>query len=82
MSKYATLPKQTIEVKVNPNSAKEEVIFVSENQLVVKFRVAREKNRANLKLIELLADYFGTSKSQIRIVAGHRAVRKLVEVCE
>jgi len=41
---------------------------------------APEKGKANKKMIELLAEYFKVSKSQIRIVKGEISRNKIVEI--
>lgn len=42
--------------------------------------VAPEQGKANKKMIDLLADYFKVSKSQIRIVKGEISRNKIVEI--
>ncbi|MDP3057054.1 MAG: DUF167 domain-containing protein [bacterium] len=42
--------------------------------------VAPEQGKANKKMIELLAEYFKVSKSQIRIIKGEMSRNKIVEI--
>lgn len=42
--------------------------------------VAPEQGKANKKMIELLAEYFKVSKSQIRIIKGEISRNKIVEI--
>lgn len=41
---------------------------------------APEKGKANKKMIELLAEYFKASKSQIKIIKGEISRNKIVEI--
>lgn len=42
--------------------------------------VAPEQGKANKKMIDLLAEYFRVSKSQIRILKGEISRNKIVEI--
>jgi uncharacterized protein YggU (UPF0235/DUF167 family) len=68
-----------IAVKVNTNSQKQRV-FLKEGQLYVYFRGVREDGKANEKLIEILAEEWDLSQSQIQIQAGHQSTRKLIQL--
>lgn len=70
----------TIKVKVNSRSKKTEVIMLDEHEFIVKFNAPREKGKANEKLIEILSEYFGISKSQVKIVSGFTSSNKIVNV--
>lgn len=70
----------TFKVKVNTKSKKTEVIKLDKNEFIVKFNAPREKGKANEKLIEILSEYFGISKSQVKIVSGFTSSIKLVDV--
>lgn len=68
-------------IKVTPGSPKTEFYAVLEDG-TVKIRVAapREKNKANTKLIEYIADEIGISKSQIHIVGGYTDAVKIIRI--
>ncbi len=68
-----------IAVKVNTNSQKQRV-FMKEGQLYVYFRGVREDGKANEKLVEILAEEWDLSRSQIQIQAGHQSTRKLIQL--
>ena len=42
--------------------------------------VAPEQGKANKKMIDLLAEYFKVSKSQIRIIKGEISRNKIIEI--
>ena len=68
-----------INIKVVPNS-KEDKIILENNIYKVKLKAKPIENKANLYLIELLADYFNTKKSNIKIKKGLTSRNKLIEI--
>jgi len=71
-----------INVKVNTNSSKREVIKINESSYIIKFKTAREKGKANEKLIEILSEYFRIPKSRIQIIKGLTSSRKVIELAQ
>jgi hypothetical protein len=67
-----------INVKVKPNSGKQEVEKVEEIY-VVKLKSVPEDGKANLELMKILRRYFG---KEIRIKSGFTSRKKIVEVLE
>ncbi len=65
---------------VKPQSRKEEVKEVADGDYLVSVRAIAREGKANLALIQILADYFSVPKSSIRIVRGHTGRRKLIEI--
>ena len=70
-----------IQVRVKPDSKTEEVIQEA-NSFVVKVKAPPEKGKANQAVIKLLAQHFGVSQSQVRILSGFRKRNKVIEVVE
>ena len=68
-----------INIKVIPGARKEE-IKEEDNGFRVYLKSKPEKGKANKELITLLADYFNTSKSNIRIIKGEHARNKIIEI--
>lgn len=68
-----------INVKVIPGARKQE-IEKGESGFKVYLKSKPEKGKANKELITLLADYFNTSKSNIKIIKGEHARNKIVEI--
>lgn len=52
----------------------------SSNSYKVYVTVAPEQGKANKKMIELLSEYFGVSKSQVHILKGEISRNKIVEI--
>lgn len=67
-------------VNVKPRARKDEIVAVAEGEYRVSVRAPAEDGEANEAVIELLADHFSLAKSQVRIVRGRSARRKLIEM--
>jgi len=70
-----------IQVKVKPNSKTQEVSQEG-NSFIVKVKAPPREGKANLAVIELLAEHFGVSKSQVRILSSFGGRNKVIEVAE
>ena len=70
-----------LQVKVKPNSRTEEVSQESDS-LIVRVKEPPREGKANLAVIELLAEHFGVPQSQVRILSGLSSRNKIVEVTE
>ena len=69
-----------ITVRVKPNARKNAVEKLDEKTFLVHVNVPPVEGKANEKVIELLADYFGTPKRAITILRGATGRSKLVEI--
>jgi uncharacterized protein len=69
-----------IYVKVIPRSSKNEITKTGEGEYKVKLTAPPIDGEANKALIEILADYFGVSKSSVEIIGGKTARTKIVEI--
>lgn len=67
-------------VKAKPNSKEERVEKISDSEFVVFVKEPPVQGRANAAIVKALADYFGVSISQVRIVSGHTSRQKVIEV--
>lgn len=67
-------------VTVKPRAKREGVTKIADSEYVASVRAPAREGKANLALIELLADYFSVAKSSVRIVRGQAGRRKLVEI--
>lgn len=70
-----------VRIKVTPNSRAKEISQEGDS-FIVKVKEPPKEGRANQAVIKLLAEYFGVSQSQVRIVSGFRSRNKVVEVVE
>lgn len=69
-----------ISVKAKPNSREEKIEKISEEEFVVSVKEPPVQGRANEAIIRALAEYFGVSKFQVRIISGWTSRQKIVEV--
>lgn len=67
-------------LKVVPGSSREGIAGWLGDALKLRVRAPAERGRANAAVEALLADALGVSATQVRIVAGHGAARKTVEI--
>ena len=67
-------------VMVKPLAKHENVTVESDGALLVSVKAPASEGKANRRLIELLAEYFHSAKSNIRILRGQKSRRKLIEV--
>lgn len=69
-----------IKVKVQTHAKFEKVEEVGLEEYKVWVTATPEDNKANEAVIDLLADYFNTAPSLIRIRSGNKSTHKLIEI--
>jgi uncharacterized protein len=69
-----------IAVKVTPRAARDEVVGWQGESLKVKLGAVPERGRANIALTELLARELGITRRCVRVVMGHTARNKIIEL--
>jgi len=67
-------------VKVKPKANEEKVIKLSDTNFKVQVKESPEKGKANRAVIRMLADYFNTSQSNIKIISGSTSKLKIIEI--
>jgi uncharacterized protein (TIGR00251 family) len=68
-----------IQVTVKPG-AKNEKILESDDGLVVYLHARAHDGEANVALVKALSDYYGVSKSCVKILRGQKSHQKMVEI--
>jgi UPF0235 protein mflv_3569 len=67
-----------IPTTIKPNSRhREEVVVGSDGTYIIYTKAPAIEGRANAAAIKLLAQHFGVSKSQVRLLRGARAKHKV-----
>ena len=61
-------------------SARKNGVVEEGDHLKVYVRAPPVKGKANEAVIEVLAEFFGVKKSDIRIISGERSREKVVEI--
>jgi len=69
-----------IKVKVFPKSKKESFVVISENKFEIKVKEKAERNSANKRVVELIAEYFEIEQKKVKIVSGHHSPSKMLSV--
>jgi hypothetical protein len=67
-------------VRVKTLARKESVTRLADADYQVSVSVPPEKGKANQAVIALLAEYFSVPKSKVKILRGHAARMKLVQI--
>ena len=68
-----------IKVRVAARSSREEVVETGDDYLV-RVKAQPREGKANEAVIKLLAEYFGVSRSSVRITSGLSGRNKIVEI--
>jgi len=69
-----------ISIIAKPNKKEEKVEKIDENEFKVFVKAAAKEGRANERISEVLAEYFGVAKSDINIVSGLNSKHKIIEI--
>lgn len=69
-----------IRVKVLPNQKRESVKEIGENRLEIHVKEPAERNLANTRVSELLAEKLGISVKKVKLINGHHHPVKLFSV--
>ncbi|MFH1608999.1 MAG: DUF167 domain-containing protein [Patescibacteria group bacterium] len=71
-----------IKVIANINSKKQNITEKSDSHFEISVKEKAERNMANKKIIEILAEYFKILPKNIRIINGHQHPHKLLVIDE
>jgi hypothetical protein len=55
-------------------------VEVNNDEITIGIKAKPEKGEANKEIIKKLSKYFDVSKSKVKIIAGEKSRKKLVEV--
>ena len=69
---------QYVHVKVTAGARKESFKQKSEDHFEISVKEKAQKNMANTRVLELVAEYFKVSKAKVRIINGHKHPSKLI----
>jgi uncharacterized protein (TIGR00251 family) len=67
-------------ITVKPNAKKNEVLPQSDGTYIVRVAAPAVDGKANAKLVEVLAEHFGKSKSSVVLIVGTRGRNKIIEI--
>ena len=69
-----------VHVKAHPGSNKTFILEKSPDHFEIWIREKSERNKANARIIEVIAGHFAVPVSSVRIVNGHKHAAKLLVV--
>lgn len=69
-----------VKVKVVTGAKKEKLTVLSDNSLAIAVKEKAERNMANKRIRELLAEHFEIPIGKIRMIKGHRSPNKIFEI--
>lgn len=69
-----------IRVRVSAGAKRESFEQVSGDSFLVSVKEPAEQNRANKRVLELVAGHFGVEPKQIRIISGHHSPGKILSI--
>ncbi len=67
-----------IKVKVTPSAKKEKVEKGEGDVFKISVKEPTERNLANRRVLEIIADHFGVLPKEVRIISGHHRPNKLL----
>ncbi len=67
-------------VTVKPGSKKGPLVIQQNNDLIVYLRERPVEGKANIALVQLLAEHFNVAKTSIKIKTGTRGRQKIIEI--
>ena len=71
---------QYIHVKVKAGVKKESFVQKTEDSFEISVREKAQRNQANTRVLELVAEHFKVPVSRVRIINGHKHPSKLLIV--
>lgn len=66
-----------IKIRVTANSRKESFVKISEDHFEVSVKEKAERNMANVRVRELVAEYFEVPIGKAKIISGHHSPSKI-----
>jgi uncharacterized protein YggU (UPF0235/DUF167 family) len=69
-----------IHVLVTAGAKKESLKLKSKDHFEISVKEKAERNMANTRVLELVAEYFKIPKNKVRIINGHKHPSKLIIV--
>ncbi len=71
-----------IRVRVSPGAKRESVIQTDEKNFTIAVKEPAERNLANQRVREVIAEYFEVPVGKVRLITGHRSPTKVFDISE
>lgn len=69
-----------VRVHAMPGAKKERILQKGEAEFEVSVREPAERNLANHRVREMIADVYGVNPRTVRLISGHRSPTKIFDV--
>jgi uncharacterized protein YggU (UPF0235/DUF167 family) len=69
-----------IKALVTPGARKERVTVKSPDTFLISVREPAERNLANHRIRQILAEYYSVPVAQVRLLTGHRSSSKMLVI--
>jgi len=69
-----------VHAKVNAGARKESLVQKGEDHFEISVREKAERNLANTRVLELIAEHFKILANKVRIINGHHHPSKLIAI--
>ena len=69
-----------ITIKAKPGARQNKIEDLGNGILEVSVMARPVEGKSNLAVIELLSEYFDVPKSNVKIISGHTAKQKIIEI--
>jgi len=67
-----------IHIRIKTKQKVESIVKISDTKFEVSVKEEAKQNHANIRMIELVKEYFNTNK--VKIISGHHSPSKLLSV--
>ena len=69
-----------VKVIAEPGAKKEKIEQLTKDYFVIAVKAKAERNAANIRILEVLADFWGVPKNKLKIITGHHSRSKIIDV--
>jgi len=71
-----------VRVEVRPGAKRESVMHLDGKTLTIAVKEPAERNLANMRVRELVAEEFSVPVGKVKMISGHRSPRKIFTIDE
>ena len=71
---------ELIHVKIFPDAKRQLIEQTADHTLRIFVREPAKRNQANKKVLELVADFYNLPKNHLRMITGHRSLKKIIQI--
>lgn len=69
-----------IKIKVSPSAKHETVKKISADRYLISVKEPAERNLANGRIRQIIAEIYGLNSKAVRIISGHQSLTKIVSI--